>query len=598
MSSHLLRVAWLVVMLPCIANAATDDRWFPVQAVPAGLVRTAPESQRPAGDKYALRMLLQSISGLAAQAVNEHRGDELLWVTSTNVNVEEWGKRFLADHPQVADRGTFSPWDLVDRYARQRLIKGYILYRKDTSKQVPKKPYRADMNTSANVATSMAGLLGGVMIDESLEPKAKQHGLALLLDARDKTQKWCFETYRDKFNRHALCTQDPEKIEVRDLVIAHRIFATYGPDEPFQEAMAWIEPPAPVLGWNGGDEFKTTNVSSINGDFQTSTDWCQNLPVLSAGSENATLPKAPAFDPRGIDWSDKRSTVSFLESDGDNAQWFETGFFRGKGYYWDNPQRGQIPFGWSCPFAHLAQICPQAISYAEETRKPNDWFIEWGGGYYYPDLFASARPDRWDIVAKQAARTWSLMQKTGTHSIGFNVRWIGTADALRAYRTFARQTDGLTAIFAFEYSPYNAGQGEVFWVKDKNGVEIPVITLRYMLWYHHNDKPLAGTPARVARLIRQSVAKTAPADLPRNDWLMAHAWSYFKQAPGTDENAEDTKEGDTPPTGAIRGYTPVLWCADRLPSNVHLVAPEEMAWRIRMQHNPAQTKEVLAKWQP
>jgi GTP-binding protein Era len=42
----------------------------------------------------------------------------------------------------------------------------------------------------------------------------------------------------------------------------------------------------------------------------------------------------------------------------------------------------------------------------------------------------------------------------------------------------------------------------------------------------------AGTPARIAREIRQTVATTPPAGLPRYDWVIAHAWSYFKASPG------------------------------------------------------------------
>jgi hypothetical protein len=44
-----------------------------------------------------------------------------------------------------------------------------------------------------NVATSLAGLLGGIIVDEKLEKKAKSHGLTMLMDVRDKTQQWCFD---------------------------------------------------------------------------------------------------------------------------------------------------------------------------------------------------------------------------------------------------------------------------------------------------------------------------------------------------------------------------------------------------------------------
>jgi hypothetical protein len=272
-------------------------------------------------------------------------------------------------------------------------------------------------------------------------------------------------------------------------------------------------------------------------------------------------------------------------------------FFNGKQTtaYWGNPDRGAIPFGWSCCFAHLSQLCPEAIHFAVETRSPNDSFLEWGGGYYYPDLFAIDRPNRWELLAAQARRTWAIMQRNGTRIIGFNVASYNSPDARKAYEVFAEQTDGLLAIFIFQYSPYEGGAGETFWVKDRNGIELPVITARYSIWEHTNGRERSGTPAKVAREIVQTVEKTPPAKLPRYDWVIDHVWSYFKESPGNDENAEDTSQQDAIANGGVRGYSPAAWCARRLPANVRVMSPEEMAWRIRMQHDPSQTKDFMSR---
>src|SRR5207247_8367694 len=122
-----------------------------------------------------------------------------------------------------------------------------------------------------------------------------------------------------------------------------------------------------------------------------------------------------------------------------------------------SPDRGRIPFGWSCCFTHLAQLCPPAIEHAVATQTRNDEFLEWGGGYYYPDLFAVARPHRWQLLAQHARRTWELMRETATRIVGFNVSKPEATDARRAYEVFAQQTDGLLAIFVFQYAPYEGG---------------------------------------------------------------------------------------------------------------------------------------------
>src|SRR5205823_3686722 len=151
-------------------------------------------------------------------------------------------------------------WDLVDRFARRGIIKGYILYRLDNSAgQI--NEHRAGMDLSVNVATSLAGLLDGILIDESLQAQAKKHNLKILLDAREKSQAWCLQTYKGKFNPRLLCTQDPRKPHVRDLAIAQRAFCLYGNDKTWSEALGWLEPLSPIIGWNGGDEFVTTRAS-------------------------------------------------------------------------------------------------------------------------------------------------------------------------------------------------------------------------------------------------------------------------------------------------------------------------------------------------
>ncbi len=317
-----------------------------------------------------------------------------------------------------------------------------------------------------------------------------------------------------------------------------------------------------------------------------------NLPVLVAASEQTPVSGAKRFDPRDIDWNDRRSTVSFVLTDGDNVQWLEGSFFHGMTSYWDNPGRGQIPFGWSCCFAQLAQLCPAAIDYARTTQAGNDHFIEWGGGYYYPDLFGHARANGDELLARQARRTWSLMQQTGTRILAFNFADIDSPDAMKAYQIFARETDDLSAILVFQYAPYEAGAGQVFWVRNRLGIEIPVISARYSMWEHSNNRPRSGTPAKVAREIRESASGPAP----RHDWALVHAWSYFRRAPGVDEEAENMPQEDAPTEGGVRGYDPAVWCAERLPPDVRVVGPDEMVWRLRMEHDAAATKKLMAEF--
>ena len=215
-----LAAVFLVTLGPAVAMPE-EGRWWPVQSLPHAIVRTTSLERFPAphGPHH---MLVQSVAGLAAKAVNEERGDELVWVTSTHPDLEDWYQRFQADHSDLVIRDNVEPWELVDRYVANGIIRGYVLYTWDKSLgKLAEDPQRPGLDSSVNVATSVAGLLDGVLIDESLEQQAQSRGLKLLLDARGKSPQWCFETYRDKFNRRLICMQDPQIPNCRDLAIAH-----------------------------------------------------------------------------------------------------------------------------------------------------------------------------------------------------------------------------------------------------------------------------------------------------------------------------------------------------------------------------------------
>lgn len=564
-------------------NVSAFERWWPTQKVPKTVLSTSTSG-------VAEEMMVQSIAGLAAKVVNEGQGDELVWVETSNSSLTEWLKRWRAAHPAVAMTNA-TPWQLVDHFAKLGIIKGYIVYSRDKSRR-ELNAYSADMDLSVNVATSLASVLDGIIVDESIEREAVSRGLKLLADARGKTQAWCFETYRERFNRRMVCKQDPKKPHTRDFAIAQKAFVHYGEAEPTPSVMKWLEPLSPILGWNGGDEFETTDLSSRFGHIQTATDWCMNLPVLMAGSEEVVPAKVKSISPTAIDFTDQRSAVSFIQTDGDNVQWLQGNFFHHPSY-WTNPDRGRIPFGWSTCFAQLAQLTPQAIDFAVSAASTNDSLLEWGGGYYYPDHFGSARSNRWELLAQHARRTAALMKKTDSRIIAFNVAQHDSADARKGYEVFARESEGLLGILIFQYSPYEAGAGKTFWVKDRNNLEIPVVTARYSIWEGSNQRARSGTPAKVAREIRDTVQKSSA---PRYDWVITHAWSYFKKAPGSDENAENIPQDKAHVHNGERGYRPVEWCAERLPQNIRVVTTEELLWRIRMQHDPAQTKKLIEQF--
>ena len=101
---------WLlsaIVLLIAFSVSAGEDRWWPIQTLPKAVVETGNQNEFPE-PQVAFQMMVQSIAGLAAKAVNEGRGDGK-WSGSTMamlISNDWYAPRFLGTHPKVEKRGT------------------------------------------------------------------------------------------------------------------------------------------------------------------------------------------------------------------------------------------------------------------------------------------------------------------------------------------------------------------------------------------------------------------------------------------------------------------------------------------------------------
>ena len=109
------------------------------------------------------------------------------------------------------------------------------------------------------------------------------------------------------------------------------------------------------------------------------------------------------------------------------------------------------------------------------------------------------------------------MKATNTNIIGFNCMDIGSASALEAYQIYANEMEGLLAIVVFQFDRYQAGEGKVMWVKDKKGIEIPVVSACYSISWD-KDVPNSGPPARIARIINEDAMKAKAEGKPFYHW--------------------------------------------------------------------------------
>jgi hypothetical protein len=273
-------------------------------------------------------------------------------------------------------------------------------------------------------------------------------------------------------------------------------------------------------------------------------------------------------------------------SDGDNMQWTFGGFLNSRDY-WSNPANKDIPMSFTSCVLNLSMTGSDVYNCLVKTQPEGVSVVEYGGGYYYPDLFAKARPNPDELLREYAAMINAQMKKTGTRVFGFICRDASGEAAMNAYKIYAREIDDLTGMIVVQYSPYNGGFGKVFWVKNKNGIEIPVVTAKYQLWANLARKG-SGNPAALAGWINADNLQSSAGNRQLN-WTIVHAWSRFNRSAinGTITDTDKNNE-----SGA-RGVTPVKWTKELINKGTKVVSIEELLWRIRMQHNAADTRKAI-----
>ena len=156
---------------------AARDSWWPAQRAPRGFVTVRVQGvPTPKANVFTVdmreEMLSASLAGLAALAVNCGEADELVWNDTVVQRYGEWKARTVA-RLGLEDRGTFTPWELLERGMRAGWVRGYVAYARDPSGRKAYTAKNASTNESVNVATSLAGIHRAVLIEESLISRAE-----------------------------------------------------------------------------------------------------------------------------------------------------------------------------------------------------------------------------------------------------------------------------------------------------------------------------------------------------------------------------------------------------------------------------------------
>jgi hypothetical protein len=542
-------------------------------------------------------MLLESAAGLAAHAALHGNWRTLIYEDLENTSYQHAFAAYKqARAPQLLH---LSLDEVVERLHKAGIAQGYLLYRADTSARALYDS--GELNTSVNAATTLASFRRGLLVGERLEQRMQRLGLPLLRDVRQLTEVECLQQESGRLSREALGTCDPKARNVRSLMIAMGTFVCSGTGAVYRQGLARCRPDVPVIGWGCAAEDAQTIPSSRYGLFQTATNWCHNLPVFASESVNTSIPPQQLSAPTvrhwsELDWGDGNHYATFVLSDGDNVQWEMGNYVGGSeaSYYYGNPQRGKIPFGWGVAAPSLVQVAPRILADIFGRATPNDDFILFcGGGYFYPDLYGK-EPGRAQSLQLHAERLRGYMELTGVRTLAFNFQRWDSPDAQAACTTLASHLPGLQGILAFQYYPYSAGNGAIYWARGAGGEEVPVISCRLCIWAQ-TGRERETTPAGVAAWLNKMPTLGASATTDNFSWVLTHAWSRFHAAPAgaslLTEERDVSQDHDAP--DSVRGYTSALWAAERLAPHVKLVTPQEWLLRLRLRLRPQAT---LGEW--
>lgn len=535
-------------------------------------------------------LLCQSLNGINDIAVSEGKVTTGMWMDAANgVDSYKETRKYL---------GMAGPSWIV--WAGNMLTNpGFLPLDGGVMDVLGKKYVLTDVRNnpeSSVVATVASHVHKAIIVDVRDEQFFIDNGFEMAYNASDKTTLDSWREFKQYCNNRALVVMPVQTGELADFAIANNLFvinlnkiyntSTGGQNsELFKEVLAWLQPNSPVYGWEPGvgeDEF--VNLVSKSGNMMVAIAEF-NLPYFSynyKARQQQLLAKV--VDPHDIDYTKNKKFVSYYLSDGPHVGWMMNGFV--ENYYTDsNVDKVNMNFG--VTVSNISMIDPLQFEKIMSLQSKKSTLIEsFGGGYYYSDDFG--------INGNRKELLKGLAEKVGAHMRQHRIKILEQiahdpkSDAAKeTYQAFVDANSQLEGIVAIQYAPsYAAGGGEIIWVTNKEGYDIPVVTVRYSIWNMGNyNADRDGTPTYVANKLNSELEDS------KFSAVIVHAWSTFKDTgTSTDELAENELGGE------VRGASAAEMCVRRLNDDYEVVNMQELIWRIRMYYRPEQTEKYLNEY--
>ncbi len=395
--------------------------------------------------------LMASLAGVVARTT----ADVALGFGNTfwDSDPEYWVDQFIANHPDTSKvRQSGAEW-FIDRYQDQ--LSGYVVYD----------------SVTINEATSVAGALGALMVEQSLlggpiGTALADAGLGQVEDVRGRNSTWVYNQYGSMLSKEVIFRQQPSfSYQLRSLAVKEGGFVFNETGSTRDTFLAAQNDHSLVYGWGfNNDENEFFSSASRNNLMGVPADHLQ-----SAGPHSrwdAAVPVQPAHTPVSTPTQAGKHYVAFVMSDGDNIQWLTNGFARNPRWF-GSPYRGDFDFTFDLSPA-LLKTNPVALQtiYDQASADANKtFFVTPGGeGLNYP----SQVPD-----------LAGFMDATTTAMVNVDQNIISVLDTtvdLGALQQMAARDEVMGLML--KTGPAYAGQnGAIYWSDGK-----PIVSVKYTLW--------------------------------------------------------------------------------------------------------------------
>lgn len=562
--------------------------WGCVEVIPIGNINALGETEKIRGLQYHL--LSQSLAGLANRAVEQGKSEIGVWLHDhsgkESYKLAKAGLESLGIYEQGLQSGLelarndYGPADGVELQLKG-LFEGYVLT-------------DVENNPESNIVASVAShVYNSIIVDVRDKEYYEEAGYTMTYDATQKTTLDAWNEFKDKCNNKALVVMPVQTGELREFAIKNNLFVIninkeYSSTQAgqntalFEEVLQWLAPNAPVYGWEQGiDESEFVEKISAYGKIMVPYDWAYNTSLTSILYKDRQPGLAKVTNPQFIDFdAPEEKFVSFYLSDGDNVQWMLNNF--GSSDYYTHPSSKETRMSFGLPVDNLSMIAPNLNQAFFDKQGPNNSIIQtFGGGYNYADNFGT-NSNRIEELKDMAEATAAHMRQHRVKVLGLIAKNVRSDGAKEAYQAYVDANDQLTGIVAVQYSPYAGGEGEIMWVTNSQGYDIPIIPIKYSIWNfgdHNNDRE--GTPTYIAHKLN--------SDSVENPFSMVsvHAWSGFTDIGESQDELGENAGSDVKGSGAAQ------LCTNKLDQNIKVVNAEELIWRVRMHYRPDQTEKFL-----